>query len=109
MNCIMGAPNIKLPTKIPEDKKGGRFSKPICVISTTTLVHCCTPSLCHLGGEMIITEIQISIQRSSSWATNYHNPNIKGNELWRCFLMTWNNPGDNFCQSYHLGRGGEPI
>ena len=35
------------------------------------LVHCCTPSLCYLGGEMIITEIQISIQSSSSWATNY--------------------------------------
>ena len=32
----------------------------------TELVHCCTISLCHLGSEMIITEIQISIQRSSS-------------------------------------------
>ena len=36
-----------------------------------TLVHCCTMSLCYLGAEMIITEIQISIQRSSRWATNY--------------------------------------
>ena len=31
-----------------------------------TLVHCCTLSFCHLGSEMIITDIQISIQRSSS-------------------------------------------
>ena len=30
------------------------------------IVHCCTLSLCHLGSEMIITEIQTSIQRSSS-------------------------------------------
>ena len=30
------------------------------------LVHCCTLSLCHLGSEMIITDIHISIQRSSS-------------------------------------------
>ena len=35
------------------------------------LVHCCTLSLCYLGAEMIITEIQIAMQRSSSWATNY--------------------------------------
>ena len=31
------------------------------------LVHC---SACYLGGEMIIAEITISIQRLSSWATN---------------------------------------
>ena len=30
------------------------------------LVHCCTMSLCYLGAKT-----QISIQRSSSWATNY--------------------------------------
>ena len=29
-------------------------------------VHCCTLSLCYLGAEMINTEIQIQIQRSSS-------------------------------------------
>ena len=28
-------------------------------------------SLCYLGAEMIVTETQISIQRSSSWATNW--------------------------------------
>ena len=33
------------------------------------LVHCCTLSLCYLGAETEITEIQISIQRSSGWAT----------------------------------------
>ena len=32
---------------------------------TLTLVHCCTMSLCFLGSQMIITEIQIQIQRSS--------------------------------------------
>ena len=43
----------------------------ICMINwPLTLVHCCTMSLCYLGAEMIITEIQISIQRSSGWATN---------------------------------------
>ena len=35
------------------------------------VVHCCTLSLCYLCAEMIITETQISIKRSSSWATNY--------------------------------------
>ena len=39
--------------------------------SCSRLVHCCTLSLCYLGAEMIITEIQIAMQRSSSWATNY--------------------------------------
>ena len=39
-----------------EDIKGGDL----------LVVHCCTLSHCHLGSEMIITEIQISIQRSSS-------------------------------------------
>ena len=33
-------------------------------------VHCCNMSLC----EMSITEMQISIQRSSGWATNYLFP-----------------------------------
>ena len=46
-------------------------SPPNCMINwPLTLVHCCTMSLCYLGAEMIITEIQISIQRSSGWATN---------------------------------------
>ena len=38
--------------------------------SPSVVVHCCTLSLWHLGSEMIITEIQISIQRSSGWAIN---------------------------------------
>ena len=42
-----------------------------CVCGAAALVHCCTLSLCYLGAEMIITEIQIAMQRSSSWATNY--------------------------------------
>ena len=35
-------------------------------ICCTYFEHCCSLSLCHLGSEMIITDIQISIQRSSS-------------------------------------------
>ena len=34
------------------------------------VAHCCTLSLCYLGAEMIITETQIAIQRSYSWAIN---------------------------------------
>ena len=40
----------------------------------TFLVHCCTLSLCHLGSEMIITDIQISIQRSSSGLLTRSDP-----------------------------------
>ena len=45
---------------------------------STTLVHCCTLFLCYLGAvtqNQTNTEIQISIQRSSSWATNFCHPN----------------------------------
>ena len=35
-------------------------------VATPAFVHFCTPSLCYLGSEMIITEIKIQLQRSSS-------------------------------------------
>ena len=37
-----------------------------CAKAESTIVHCCPLSLWYLDAEMIITEIQISIQRSSS-------------------------------------------
>ena len=45
------------------------------------VVHCCTLSLCHLGSEMIITDIQISIQRSSQVGRPRQAPHL-GWETW---------------------------
>ena len=44
--------------------------RPYSGVTCTRVVHCFTLSLCYLGAEMIITETQIAIQTSSSWATN---------------------------------------
>ena len=75
------------------------------------LVHCCTMSLCYLGAEMIITETQISIQRSYSWATNYckclhwvylhHCWNIVN--VFRARMCSWYSPKGVYGEILSLG------
>ena len=64
--CLKCLRNVWQDPPTPEREK-----KSLREVWRMDLVHCCTLSLCYLGAEMIITETQISIQRSSSWATNW--------------------------------------
>ena len=50
------------------------------IVSIKKLVQCCTQSLCHPDGENMVTEIQISIQRSSS---HCHHRNHRNHHLHR--------------------------
>ena len=49
-------------------------------MSLVLVEHCCTLSLCHLGSEMIITDIQISIQRSSSGLITTKQANLRNSK-----------------------------
>ena len=63
------------------------------------LVHCCTLSLCHLGSEMIITDIHISIQRSSSALQAWTPFESCSNQSYN---IAWHVKFQNTDQNYHL-------